>query len=108
MGYQLLQLEHSATQNIACPHCQHDVIDWQQEQYVQPCEHTLFIAMDVGFEYVTDEFEATLAHSVDEIHAHDDQFNIFEQLTQASYPDFLMFKADLGLAGYYRYLGFSQ
>ena len=51
MTYQLIQLSIHATDNISCPHCQQDVINWAEEQYVQPCEHTLFIAMDVGFEY---------------------------------------------------------
>ena len=58
MTYQLIPLDCEATDPVACPHCQQQVIDWSQEQYVQPCEHTLFIAMDIGFEYITDEFEA--------------------------------------------------
>ena len=60
MLYQLVELDIQATDNIACPHCHQDIINWQEEQYVQPCEHTLFIAMDIGFEYITDEFEQTM------------------------------------------------
>ena len=107
MAYQLIQLEHQATDSIACPHCAHWVIDWQEEQYVQPCEHTLFIAMDIGFEYITDEFEATMPHTVDELHANDDQMNMFEAISQATYTHFLILKADLGMQGYSRYLGFT-
>lgn len=107
MAYQLIQLEHQATDSIQCPHCGHWVINWQEEQYVQPCEHTLFIAMDIGFEYITDEFEATMAHSVDELHANDDQMNMFDAIKAANYPQFLVLQADLGLQGYSRYLGFS-
>jgi hypothetical protein len=107
MTYQLISLDCEATDPVACPHCQQQVIDWSQEQYVQPCEHTLFIAMDIGFEYITDEFEATMQRSVDDLHAHDDQVIMFEELTQASYPKFIMLKAPLGVEGYSRYLGFT-
>lgn len=107
MAYQLVQLPHAATDSIACPHCQHWVIDWAQEQYIQPCEHTLFIAMDIGFEYMTDEFEQTMPYSVDELHANDDQMNMFESVAMASYSQFLVLKADLGMDGYWRYLGFT-
>ena len=55
MSYQLVELEN-ASANILCPICKLSVIDWTQEQYVQPCEHTLFIAMDLGFEFVADRF----------------------------------------------------
>lgn len=84
------------------------MIDWQQEQYVQPCQHTLFIAMDIGFEYITDAFEETMPHTVDELHANDDQMNMFAAIDQATYPEFLILKADLGMQGYSRYLGFSM
>jgi hypothetical protein len=63
--------------------------------------------MDIGFEYITDEFEATMQRSVDDLHAHDDQVIMFEELTQASYPNFIMLKAPLGVEGYSRYLGFT-
>lgn len=107
MSYQLVKLQHLATDNIACPHCAQNVLDWQQEQYIQPCEHTLFVAMDVGFEYITDEFEQSMKHSVDEIHEHDDHYQIFTEISQASYANFLILQADLGMAGYSRYLGFT-
>ena len=59
MSYQLINITDS-TQNIVCPYCQQAVLDWEQEQYIQPCDHTLFIAMDLGFEYIADRFEETL------------------------------------------------
>jgi len=32
---------------------------------------------------------------------------MFEELTQASYPKFIILKAPLGVEGYSRYLGFT-
>ncbi|WP_312159170.1 hypothetical protein [Acinetobacter sp.] len=107
MSYQLIELDIQATDNIQCPHCQQNVIDWAEEQYVQPCEHTLFIAMDIGFEYMTDEFEQSMLRTVDDLHANDDQVNMFAEITQAIYPDYLIFKSDLGAEGYFRYVGFT-
>ena len=107
MPYQLTELDMQATDNIACPHCQQDVINWVEEQYVQPCEHTLFIAMDVGFEYMTDEFEQTMLRSVDDLHAHHDQVNMSAEITQSAYPIYLIIKSDLGIEGYFRYVGFT-
>ena len=108
MAYQLIQTDITATDNIVCPHCQQAVVDWSEEQYVQPCEHVLFIAMDLGFEYISDEFEQSLSRSVDEIHAHDDQLNMFEELTQTSYPNYLIYRSDLGAQNLSRYVGFIQ
>ena len=107
MAYQLIQLPIQATDNIACPHCQQAVINWSEEQYVQPCEHTLFIAMDIGFEYITDEFEHTLRRTVDDMHANDDQVVVIEELTASSYPDFVIYQSDLGIEGYSRYVGIT-
>ena len=55
MPFQLIALENSQ-ENVSCPHCQHAVINLDEEQYIQPCEHTLFIAMDLGFEFIADDF----------------------------------------------------
>ena len=107
MAYQLIQLDHHATDSIACPHCGHWVIDWQQEQYIQPCEHNLFIAMDIGFEYISDEFEQSMQRTVDELHAHDDQVNIFAEITASRYSNYIILKSDLGVAGYFRYIGLT-
>ncbi|MEG0482942.1 MAG: hypothetical protein RR575_05670 [Acinetobacter sp.] len=108
MPFQLITLENYQ-ENVTCPHCQHAVIDWNEEQYIQPCEHTLFIAMDLGFEYISDEFENTMQRSVDEIHAHDDQgLNILSELTHTTYPNYLIYKMSLGIEGYSRYVGFTQ
>ena len=107
MSYQLVQLEIQATDNIQCPHCQQQVIDWAEEQYVQPCEHTLFIAMDIGFEYITDEFEQSMRRTVDDLHANDDQVNVFAELAAATYLEFMIYQSDLGIEGYSRYIGFT-
>ena len=106
MSYQLINIV-DATQKILCPFCQPAVLDWQQEQYIQPCEHTLFMAMDLGFEFIADRFEAVLPQSVDEIHE-DPSMNIYETVTQADYPNMQIYKADLGVEGMFRYVGLSQ
>ncbi|MCH7304607.1 hypothetical protein MMP74_09505 [Acinetobacter sp. NIPH 1869] len=106
MSYQLINIV-DATQNIVCPFCQHAVLGWDQEQYIQPCEHTLFMAMDLGFEFIADRFEEVLPQSVDEIHE-DPNMNIFASVTQAHYADMHIYKADLGVEGLFRYVGFSQ
>ena len=72
----------------------------------QPCEHTLFMAMDLGFEFIADRFEEVLAQSVDEIHE-DPSMNIYKTITQANYPNLQIYKADLGVEGMFRYVGFS-
>ena len=105
MSYQLINIV-DASQNILCPYCQHAVLDWEQEQYIQPCEHTLFMAMDLGFEFIADRFEDVLTQSVDEIHE-DPSMNIYKTITQAEYPNMQIYKADLGLEGMFRYVGFS-
>ena len=105
MSYQLINIV-DASQNILCPYCQHAVLDWEQEQYIQPCEHTLFMAMDLGFEFIADRFEDVLTQSVDEIHE-DPNMNIYETITQADYPNMQIYKADLGVEGMFRYVGFS-
>ena len=106
MTYSLIELG-DATANIDCPYCQQSVVDWTQEQYIQPCEHTLFIAMDLGFEFVADRFEIAMSQSVDEIHE-DPNMNIFASVSQTNYPDIQIYKADLGVEGMFRYIGLSQ
>lgn len=108
MAYQLIQLDIQATDNIACPHCQSEVVNWQEEQYIQPCEHVLFIAMDIGFEYITDEFEQTMLHTVDYLHANDDQHHMLTEIIGATYPEFMIYQSDLGVEGYSRYIGFTK
>ena len=106
MSYQLINIV-DATQNIQCPFCQQAVLDWDQEQYIQPCEHTLFMAMDLGFEFIADRFEEVLPQSVDEIHE-DPNMNIFASISQAHYADMHIYKAGLGVEGLFRYVGFSK
>lgn len=104
---QIRQLDILATDNIACPYCAHNVIDWSKEQYIQPCEHALFIAMDIGFEYITDDFENTMRRGVDELHANDDLVNILDEIKASTYPAFIVTQSDLGVEGYSRYIGFT-
>ena len=106
MTYQLVELSNAAA-NICCPYCDQAVLDWEQEQYIQPCEHTLFMAMDLGFEFIADRFEESLSQSVDEIHE-DPNMNIFASVTQANYPEMQIYKADLGVESMFRYVGFSE
>ncbi|KQQ77124.1 hypothetical protein [Acinetobacter sp. Leaf130] len=106
MLYQLIELNDAST-NIECPFCKQAIIDWAQEQYVQPCEHTLFIAMDLGFEFVADRFEECMNQSVDELHE-DPNMNIFEALTTTPYENLIVLKSDLGVEGLFRYVGVSD
>lgn len=106
MSYQLVELEN-ATANIICPICKLAVIDWTQEQYVQPCEHTVFIAMDLGFEFVADRFEEVMNQNVDELHE-DPNMNIFDAITTTPYKNLTILKADLGVDGLFRYVGISD
>lgn len=106
MSYQLVELQNAAA-NILCPICKLAVIDWTEEQYVQPCEHTLFIAMDLGFEFVADRFEECMVQNVDELHENPDM-NIFESITTTPYKNLTILKADLGVDGLYRYVGISD
>ena len=106
MSYQLINIV-DATQNILCPYCQHAVLDWKQEQYIQPCEHTLFVAMDLGFEFVADRFEAQMTKSVDELHE-DPDMNIFTAITETLYPEMTIIQTDLGVENLSRYAGFSS
>ncbi|TCM66966.1 hypothetical protein EC844_1107 [Acinetobacter calcoaceticus] len=107
MTFQLIQVKNHQA-NVTCPYCQTDVIDWSEEQYLQPCDHTLFVAMDLSFEYVSDRFEETLPRSIDEIHAHDDQLNIYQEISQSSFAEFKLYKMDLGALGLSRYIGFGE
>jgi len=110
MSFQLIPLENFQ-ENVTCIHCQQAVLDWNKDQYIQPCEHTLFVAMDLGFEYIADDFETTMQRSVDEIHGHDDQgLNIFNEITNSTYSHYYIYKMNIGQVGnqeIYRYIGIS-
>lgn len=95
----------NADQNISCPCCNQYVLDWTQEQYIQPCEHTVFIALDLGFEYISDSFECFLPVSVDEIHHQ--ELNVWENIKQVK-QDLIVYKLPLGVAYYSRYIGFKK
>ena len=107
MAFQLTALQNNQA-NVTCPYCEHAVIDWEQEQYIQPCQHTLFIAMDLGFEYISDEFEQTMQRTVDEIHADDENSHVFTEIGKSSLENFIIYKMDLGVEDMYRYLGFAE
>ena len=106
MQYQLVEIK-DASANICCPFCQQAVVDWNEEQYIQPCEHTLFIAMDLGFEFVSDQFESKMQQTVDELHD-DPDMNVFEAIDSAHYENVMLYKAELGVENLFRYVGFSQ
>ena len=106
MTYQLFEVS-DASANISCPYCDQAVLDWTQEQYIQPCEHTLFVAMDLGFEFVADRFEAQMTKSVDELHE-DPDMNIFTAITETLYPEMTIIQTDLGVENLSRYAGFSS
>ena len=105
MTYQLINVI-DATQNIACPYCHQAVLDWEQEQYVQPCEHTLFMAMDLGFEFVSDRFEQKMSRSVDEIHD-DETANVYAEIMKVDFEQAILVRSELGVENMYRYTGFA-
>ncbi|SEL44355.1 hypothetical protein [Acinetobacter sp. DSM 11652] len=107
MAYTTIELQ-DPQENVQCPHCQHAVIDWNEEQYIQPCDHTLFIAMDLGFEFISDEFEATMPRTVDEIHADDENSDVFTEITRSDLPQFKIYKVALGVENLNRYIGFQS
>ncbi|MBF7682426.1 hypothetical protein I2F27_03650 [Acinetobacter sp. B5B] len=104
MSYHIIDLKEQTQPNIVCPQCQHAVLDWAQTQYIQPCEHTAFIALDLGFEYISDRFEHTLKVTVDEIHDHD--LNVWQQIQASSLDTLMIYTMNLGVADYKRYVGF--
>lgn len=92
--------------NVSCPFCQQDILDWSQEQYIQPCEHTAFIALNLGFEYISDRFEEKLPHSVDEIH--EQELDVLQEINAVQSSDLILFKQDLGVHNLFRYIGVSE
>ncbi|AOA59969.1 hypothetical protein [Acinetobacter larvae] len=104
MSFQLIESDHMP-EHVYCPHCQHAIINNDEVQYIQPCAHTLFIAMDLSFEFVSDVFEDSLPLSIDEIHGNDENLNIFTEITRSNYPDFVIYKFSLGLHDLSRYVG---
>ena len=48
-----------------------------------------------------------MQRSVDDVHAHDIQINILEDLKQATYSDYVVYQSDLGAADMSRYIGIS-
>lgn len=106
MPLSMRQIE-SATAHVTCPICQSCVINWSEEQYIQPCQHTVFIALDLGFEFVADSFEATLAHSVDDIHQH--ELNVLDEIKKSTQlSELTIYQMPLGALDYSRYIGFRQ
>lgn len=104
MALTWLKIEN-AVQDVICPLCQIHVIDFSAEEYIQPCEHTSFIALDLGFEFITDHFESTLERSVDDIHQL--ELNVLEELKKSSqWSKLTVYQMPLGAFDYSRYIGF--
>ena len=95
----------SATASINCPVCEHTVLDWAQEQYIQPCQHTQFIALDLGFEYILDDFEDCLPNQVDVIH--DQELSVWDNLKDVI-QDLEVYQMPIGVLEYNRYIGFKK
>lgn len=102
MSFKIIHL-NNAHDMVSCPYCEHIVLDWSQEQYIQPCEHTAFIALDLGFEFVSDIFEDKMKYSVGEIH--DQSLNVFEAICSSKIP-VTIYDMPLGVENYKRYIGF--
>ena len=105
MSYRFIQLEQDQSCDVLCPQCQQHVIHWAKEQFIQPCEHTLFIALNIGLEFISDAFELTMNQSVDDLH--DQEGDIVQAIQNARFEHFDVYQIDLGIQNLSRYIGFS-
>lgn len=106
MHYQLIEFGN-VHPDIMCPFCRQTVVHQHLVMAEQLCSHVLFVAMDLGFEFVSHSFEASLPLSIDDLHAQDNP-DIWGSLLQSNLTDVQLIKSPLGVANLYHYLGFLQ
>jgi hypothetical protein len=95
--------------SIHCPFCGARVKDTSEnatEPY-QPCPHTLFLAHDEGFEYLSERAAASLGvNSIDEAMEREESIDELTDLVKA--PDSVKFAAYVGPpGGFGDYVGFA-
>lgn len=106
MPFQLQVISKPAI-DFQCPFCRDDIIQAQCIRHEHDCPHLLFVALDLGFEYISTEFEQSLPFSVDELHAQD-HIDILQSVSKSSIAKFELIQIPLGVANLSRYLGFRQ
>ena len=101
------------TNPIVCPFCEQTVAggttdeDWE----ATPCEHTLFIAVDDGFEYRSDRFNDHMAFPEDikfsdELPNHEDD-SIYSFTSKVTLPDAVKYAIYSPFSSYGAYYGFA-
>ena len=102
-----LQVMSKPADDFQCPFCHEYIIQAQTIWYENNCPHLLFVALDLGFEYISIEFEQSLPFLVDELHTQD-QIDILQSVSESSIAQFELIQIPLGVANLSRYLGFIQ
>ena len=95
--------------SIYCPFCGQQVVENDGEELfeIDPCKHTLFIAHDEGFEYLSDRAAASLGvNSIDEAMEREESIDELTDLIKV--PDSVKFAAYVGPpGGFGDYVGFA-
>jgi hypothetical protein len=101
--------------SVFCPFCGQKVVDQEAahegvEDFTSPCEHTLFIAHDEGFEYRSPRFDEDLG--IEGVDYFDDDFPEHDGLDtltdKVTIPDSLKIAAYVGPpSGFGSYVGFA-
>lgn len=95
--------------SIHCPFCGALVKDMSEDaaEHYQPCPHTLFLAHDEGFEYMSDRAAASLGvNSIDEAMEREESIDELTDLIKV--PDSVKFAAYVGPpGGFGDYVGFA-
>jgi hypothetical protein len=95
--------------SIHCPFCGALVKDTSENatEHYQPCPHTLFLAHDEGFEYLSDRAAAILGvTSIDEAMEREESIDELTDLIKV--PDSVKFAAYVGPpGGFGDYVGFA-
>ena len=104
MHYQLTQYS-SIHANFDCPFCRQTVLSQHAVAAENLCQHLLFVALDLGFEFVSDRFEHSLSLSIDQLHEQE-PFDFLQSLESSSLQRVRIYQMPLGVANLYHYLGF--
>lgn len=112
---QRFELNRFYDHSLFCPFCGQKVLDHEagrdgrSEDIVRPCEHTLFVAHDEGFEYRSPRFDAD--RKIEDVEYEDPEFpNVgLDALTdQVTIQDSLKIAAYVGApSGFGSYAGFA-
>ncbi len=102
MPLNAVRYDHGVLPPSFCPHCGQEVVDGTGT--INPCEHTLFIATDDGWEFASDQFKKSLQISGYEMVSFWDR-NPQQLIEKSLINDGFYFYG--GLGGTFAYIGFS-